>query len=276
MSKAAGIFNSAVTWVFDLLLWPFGGISPVWGLVFISVLSGILLLLVYGRVSNQAGIKRTKRKIGSLMLEAVLYRRDLSTSLRAQAKMFGQAFVYLGYAFPPLVILTVPCLIVLAQLNLRYNARGLDVGEKTLLSLKLRKAVDLRHVKLSPSSGLAVTPPVRVADQNEIYWRIEPTRPGLQKVRIELEDQSVAFGKEVYDRSFGGRLSAGRYWSWWENLLYPGDRPFPKDCAFSEVYIRYPEISHRFLGISMHWLVIFALVSILSGLVAAKVFKVEI
>ena len=111
MNKAVGFFNAVATWFFDLLLWPFGNMAPVWGLLFVSALSGILLLLVYGRISNQAAIRRTKKKIGGLMLEAVLYRRDLAVSLRAQARMFGQAFVYLGYALPPLVILMAPCLI---------------------------------------------------------------------------------------------------------------------------------------------------------------------
>ncbi|NLF24316.1 MAG: hypothetical protein GX589_01485, partial [Deltaproteobacteria bacterium] len=224
----------------------------------------------------QAGLKKTKKKIGSLILEAVLYRRDLKVSLRAQAKMLGQAFVYLGYALPPLLILTIPCLVILAQLNLRYNARGLEPGERALLTLQLDKPVDLRGLTLQTSPGLSATPPVRDTEGNRVFWRIEPTSAGLQNVKVGFMDGSGVFTKEVYDSDFRGKLSAGRYKSWWESFFYPGDAPFPKDCAFSEFYIRYPEINQRLLGVSMHWLVIFLIVSILSGLVAAKLFKIEI
>ena len=272
-----GFFNAVVTWFFDLLLWPFENVAPVWGLLFVSALSGILLALVYGRVSNQAAIRRTKQKIGSLMLEAVLYRRDLAVSLCAQARMFGQAFVYLGHALPPLAILMIPSLIILAQLNLRYNARGLKPGERTLLSLKLDKPLDLKGVTLRSSGGLLLSPPVRVPQSKEIFWRIEPVVSGMQSVTIEVEDKSVPrVRKAIYDSHFRGKLSSGRYKAWWMNLLYPGDRPFPHECVFSELYIKYPGVHYRFLGIEMHWLVIFALVSILAGVTAAKVFKVEI
>jgi len=137
--------------------------------------------------------------------------------------------------------------------------------------------MDPRRVTLIPSSELAISPPVRVPDTKEFFWGIEPVAPGMHRVTVEVEDESVPrVRKAIYDSHFRGKLSSGRYKAWWMNLLYPGDRPFPHECVFSELYIKYPGVHYRFLGIEMHWLVIFALVSILAGVTAAKVFKVEI
>jgi len=44
----------------------------------------------------------------------------------------------------------------------------------------------------------------------------------------------------------------------------------------TELKIGYPPVRYQLLGIRMHWLVVFAVLSILSGLIASKIFRVEI
>ena len=48
--------------VFSVLLWPFRMLAPIWGLAFISVLTGIFMVWVFGRVSNQAGDRPRPRQ----------------------------------------------------------------------------------------------------------------------------------------------------------------------------------------------------------------------
>ena len=62
------LFNKIITWIFDILFYPFAGLHPVWGLIFISVITGVLMLLIFKVTSNQAGIRKTKSHIQAYLL----------------------------------------------------------------------------------------------------------------------------------------------------------------------------------------------------------------
>ncbi len=162
MSRAVDYFNAALVALMDAALWPFQGLSRLWGLLAVSLISGVILLLIYGRISNQDGIRRIKKKIGASLLEAVLYRHDLRTSLKAQGRMFVYGFVYFAYAVPPILILMVPCVLILAQLNLRYNSAGLPPGTPAILRVKVDNPNYLDSIALQAGGDAEVTPRLRI------------------------------------------------------------------------------------------------------------------
>lgn len=276
MNSVVGTLNSILTAVTDALLWPFAKLPPIWGLAALSLLSGVLLLLLYGRISNQAGIRRIKRKIGAALLEAVLYRHDVGLSLRAQLRMFGYGAVYFAYAVPPIIVLAVPCVLLLAQLNLRYNSSGLAAGRPAILRVELDNPNYLDSISLTEVRGVEVTPRLRIADESAVLWRVTP-RDETAALTVVVDTNNEKHAQRVglaKDRT--QLLPARQVKQWWAGLLYPGMQLLPGASPIREISLAYPETRYRFLGLQWHWLVLFLVLSILSGLAASKVLGVAV
>ncbi|MFH0943649.1 MAG: hypothetical protein V2A76_00470, partial [Planctomycetota bacterium] len=72
-----GAFNAIMNTVFDLVCLPFRGMSPVVGLVVISLIAGVLLLLMFKYTSPQDAIANTKRRLWGNLHEIRLFQDDL-------------------------------------------------------------------------------------------------------------------------------------------------------------------------------------------------------
>ena len=110
------VFNAAMSAVFDVLLAPFGHRWVGFDLVVWPVLAGIVALLVYKRLSNQAGIARAKKGIVVNLLEVMLFRDDLLGVLRSTARAMGKNLVYLGHNLLPMAVMLVPMTAIMVQL----------------------------------------------------------------------------------------------------------------------------------------------------------------
>ncbi len=267
-----------MTTLFDLLLLPFNGFAPGWGLVALSAVSGVIFLLIYGRCSNQAKLREVKRNIGATLLETVLFRRDFGLCLQAQGRLFGLACRYLFLAVPPIVILAIPGLIILAQLNLRYGVRPLQLGEHALLKVRLERVAEVDRVVLSTSPGIHATAPVRIRSTGEVVWRLDAVAISApQQVVVRVAGASAELQKLIFTAPT--QPVAARAYnvnSWWRWLFYPGETLLDGKQGLTELVVSYPPAQYRLLGYEIHWLVTFLVVSLLSGLVAAKVFRIEI
>ncbi len=240
-------------------------------------MSGIIFLLIYGRVSFQRLIKRTKTSIHASLLEAVLFRHDLRTSLKAQGKMFGFGFVYFMVAIPPILILMIPCIVILAQLELRYGSRPLKIGESTVLVVRFSDPALINDAKISHDEGIEITPPVRIPQSAEVAWRINPKSDGIHPIQIEIPSKGVSLKENIAVGKNPGVIETGSYSSWWMRLLYPSSlRLDSRSGPVRELTLRYPEAKVTLFGMRMHWIVVFAGISILAGIVASRIFHVEI
>lgn len=265
--------NLIATKLLDLLLLPFKTLGDSWGLIFISALAGVLLIFVYGKVSNQKAIKKVKRKISASILEVILYRHDISLCLKAQGGMLLAGAKYFLLAVPPLLILMIPCIVILSQLNLRYESRPLKVGETLLLTTKLNDSAKLMNASLNLSGGLEASEPVRIPEANEIVWKIRAKDTGEQKLTIQ--GLASKYEKPLFVETAAVPLYAQLNKSWLWTILYPQDNAaFANE--FSEIKLSYPKGEHFLFSLKLHWVIIFFIVSLVSGLVASKLFKIEI
>lgn len=255
-------WNAATSAVFDTLLAPFGH-GPAWfDLLLWPLLAGVLALLVYRRLSNQAGIRRAKDRIAAHLYEIRLFRHDPLAVLAATGRIFARNGVYVGHNLVPLVVLLVPMLAILAQLVAHYAFAPAPVGAVELLAARLDPArgVAPREVRLELPAGVALdAPPVRTAD-GEIYWRVRADAPGDHVLTLHAAGETLTKGWAV-----GGqpRKVPVRRTRTWEAILYPGEPALPRASAFRTVAIGYPErdlgplpageigIVTTFLGVSL-------------------------
>ena len=274
MSSLANIADLFFGGFVSALIWPCSAFDPLWGLLLVSAVSGVVLLKIYGLVSNQKAIRKVKSDIGGALLEVVLYRHDVRTILGAQFSLFKLASKYFLLAVPPIVVLMIPCILLLAQLNLRFGYRPVSAGEPLIVSAVAANDEALQNLKFVPQAGVSVTPPVRIPATREAFWRLTPAEgEGPWHMRVEQQSKGFDF---VLNPGSGMTES---FWSvkWWNWLLYPGsDRINGEGAALKELAISYPASSYRILGMEMNWIVVFFLVSLLSGLVASRYMGVEI
>ena len=126
--------------IFDVLLMPFSGLPPLVGLIILSVVTAVVMLLVFKKASNQEAIDSVKRKITAGLFEIRLFSDDVVAILKAQGEILRHNATYLRLSFTPMLWMIIPLTLVVAQLQFHYGYRSLHPGEKTLLKVQLDSA----------------------------------------------------------------------------------------------------------------------------------------
>ena len=273
-----GIVNAVLGRVFDLLFLPVRGLTPWAGLIIASLLTALLMLFIFRLTSNQAGIRRTKNRIKAHLLELRLYKDNMSVSLRAQGNILIQNLRYIGYNAKPLLVMIVPIILILAQLNLWFGASPLRPGDQTLVKVKLQDGYNPMEtaLELRTSGGLAVeTPPVRIEDEGEYAWRIRAVSEGPAGLEFAVGLSTIAKSVAIGGRPLS-KVSPRRDRRFLDLVLYPGEAPLPGGSPIKSIEILYEGRTLNFLGLGVHWLVAYFLLSIVLGFALKGVFKVEI
>jgi hypothetical protein len=276
-------FNAITSALFDPLLAPFGEEHAWFDLLFWSVAGGIVALIVYKYVSNQGGIQRAKNAIKVHLLEIRLFKDDIAVVLGATARILLKNALYLGHNILPMLVMIVPMMTILFQLEARYAHDPLPVGSVNLLIVKLDgrqpgvpdTATGLAEaVHLEIPDGLSLdAPPVRTAE-GEVAWRLRAERPGDHVASIHVGDEIVE--KRI---AVGGppRKVPVLRTKGLEGLLYPGEPGLPAESRVYSARLSYPERDLGWLpGGEMGVLATFFGLSILSGFALKGLFGVTL
>ena len=166
-----GLFNTFLGNLLDGVLYPFQGLSPWVALVFLSLVTAIVMLLVYRAVSDQDGIRRTKNRITAHLLEIRLYQNNMPVTFRAQGNILWWNLKYLLHAMRPMLVMIVPLGLVLIHLDLRLGISPLIPGNSTIVNVRLQQGRQPSQLdaEIEASPGVAVeTPPLRMDSSQEI------------------------------------------------------------------------------------------------------------
>lgn len=273
------IVNGFLNGLFNVLFWPFRSMSPWLGMVFISLLTSFLMLFIFRHTSNQAGIRREKNRIKAHLLELRLFKDNMGVQIKAQGRILLANLRYIGHNSKPMLVMIIPVMLILIQLEQRYGSSPLVPGDAALVKVKLAKGYIPTEVaaELESTPGVVIeTPPLRIDDEGEIDWRIRAGAPGPGRLTLSLGGEK--FAKTVV---VGGRpttplsvLRTGR--GLIEKILYPGEPSLPSKGAVKAIEVRYPSALMSFFGIRLHWLIVYFILSIAFGFAFKGVFKVEI
>ena len=265
-----------LTPIFDVICWPFRALAPIWALAVISFASGIFLVWLFGKTSDQDRIREVRDRIRGNLIGVRLFQHDIGVVLSQQGKIFGDTFRFMGLALVPLLIMLVPVLLIMTQLQLRFDVRPLEVGEPVLVKALVREASTLdRPVALEVPDGVTVeTPPVKIRSTREIVWRLRVDRPGDHVLVVRVGDEALE-----------KRIVAGRGWGpvpylrsghALDTLLYPGEPPIAPDHPVEAVEVAYPPQDLRLLGVGVNWFMGFLILSMAFGFAFKGVLGVEV
>lgn len=270
-------FNSIFTAIFDVLLAPFGDRYAWFDLVLWSLLAGVVAILVYKYASNQKGIAKVKNDIKMHLYEIRLFQEDIVQVFVSTLRTLGKNLLYLGHNLAPMIVMFVPFMAILFQLEARYAFDPAPVGTVTLLTMDL----DSRHNGVSPMDvrldlppGVALDAgPVRSAS-GSVAWRLRAEAPGDHRLALHLGNEMVEKGWAV-----GGdaRKVPVMRTKTWEGFLYPGEAGLPADSHVETIRLSYPERDLGWLPSGeIGILATFFVLSIVTGFAVKGLFGVTI
>lgn len=277
-------FNTILSGVFDVIFGWFGSASAWFDILFWSILGGIVALLVYKHASNQKGIERAKNDIKVHLLEIRLFQDDILGVLIATAKILFKNALYIGHNIVPMLVMFVPMMAILFQLEANYALAPIEPGSTVYLVVQIDRDVaplselSTRDVTLGLDDGVRLLG--HVPAPNEVVFQIAADTPGDHELRIQLGDETVTKRMAV-----GGELRKVPYMltKSWEGYLYPGEGGLDADSAVYSAKLEGssgPGYPNRDLGVMPGGeggvLLTFFVMSIVAGLALKGVFGVTL
>ena len=276
MGALVNLINSVLTPIFDVICWPFRALPPIWALGVISFASGIFLVWLFGKTSDQKRVREVRDRIRGNLIGVRLFQHEIGVVLSLQGKIFGDTFRFMGLALVPLLIMLVPVLLIMTQLQLRFDVRPLEVGEPVLVKALVREASTLDGtITLEVPEGVTVeTPPVKIRSTREIVWRLRVDRPGDHALVVRTGDEVLE--KQIVAGRGWGPVPYLRSGHALDTLLYPGEPPIAADHPLEAIEVAYPPQDLSLLGVGVNWLIGFLILSMAFGFAFKGVLGVEV
>lgn len=268
--------NTLAASLFAWLLWPFRGLSEIWPLLILSALSGVFMVWIFKLVSDQRTIRRIRERIRGNLLAVRLYRHDIGVVLKLQGSILTDTLSYLRLSLVPMLILAIPVVLILAQLNLYFSVRPLRPQEPALFKLKLadNASLDAPISLKAPPEVTLETPAVRISRLHEVVWRIRPVESGRHVLTVDIAGEKVE--KTVVSGNRWEAVPTVRTSGALNLLLYPGEAPLNPAQTLKQIEVTYPTSRLYLFDFQVHWLVLFLIVSIAVGFSLKRVIGVEI
>ena len=273
------IFNSILGKIFDALFLPFRSMSPWVGMILISFLTGLLMLFVFKWTSNQQGIQKVKNKIKAHLLELRLFKDSLSQSLRSQGNILRCNLTYICYSLKPMLVMIIPLILILIQLNFWFGYESLAPNESVLLKIKLAEDKNPLETQISvqPSSGLVMeTPPLRIEESHEINWRFSATQAGIQQFTVTINGEKITKKVSVSQKPLSKISPLKTNKKFIDQVMYPTESPIKSQIPVKSIEVQYPTKSMSLFGWKLHWLIVYFALSIIFGFAFKGIFKVQI
>jgi uncharacterized membrane protein (DUF106 family) len=270
----------AITRGSDILLAPFAHLHPIIGLLVVSAVTGVVMLFIFGKTSNQKMIAATKDKLKAYIMEMWIFRNSPGVMLRAIGNVVRYNIQYLRHSLRPIVFLIVPVLFIMVQLGIRYAHEPLKPGETVVVTVALAQGVRATDADVSleaPDGLTVVSPPLRINETGEIEWELRADRCGTRSIGIVTPrgriDKVVVAGDDLGTVRFASlKPRAGT----WDAFLYPAEPPIPRDSIVKSVDVHYREKQGLLFGLTFNWLWIFFVASLVAGFAFKGVLGIEV
>jgi len=252
--------------------------SPLAIVVMLSVVVGLLMILLFGYTSDQKAIGIAKDQLKAHLLAVRLYRDQLQVVMGSYGKILRGTGRYLKLAFKPLLYVIIPITLLIVQLDRYLGLTAIHTNTPFLLTAHVNKpeALDAITIELPPEIT-ASAPPVHVAADNEVVWRLVASMEGSYEVKIASGGQSVT--KTVRVSSQLARVSPERWRDhFWQRVFSSGESALPENSAVESIVVDYPErnIPLGVAGYEMNWIWLFFILSMIAGFIFKELLGIQV
>jgi hypothetical protein len=263
----AGMLSSAV-------LSPLSGHHALIGLIPLSVLLGIGMLWIFGQTSDQEAIRKIKGKLQAHLYEMRLFTDEPVLIWKAQRGLLAANARYIGLMLIPALAASIPMILILTQMESFYGHSPLSTGREAIVTVQMKGALPDTAPALRAPEGIAVeSPAIRVAGTRQISWRIRALHPVEGVLQVAFPDRTIEKG--IVAAQGPRYFSERRVSSPFDLIWYPAEaRLSAGDVDWIEV--RYPEATVHALGMDLHWLIWFLVLSMASALLLKRRFGVAL
>jgi hypothetical protein len=278
------ILFSSINKICDLIIAPFSWGSAVFNIIVISFFCALFLLFLFKRISNQDKIKLHQKKILGYFLDIGIYRDQFARTIVNQVHILKHIIIYLRYVFAPLLIMTLPVIIVCMQIENRLGYLPVQMNKSFIIHAALDDEITQNMESLIPkvhcktSSGIVLeTPPLRVASERSIYWRARLTGIGPQFIQVGFAGIENEIKKKIMTVSGQKGFSPKRTKSnSFDYFLNSAETPIPSDSVFNFLSVSYLPAIYPFFSWDISPVVYFFILSIVLGLIIKPFMKVNI
>ncbi len=237
------------------------GWPPAASLALIAVLTALGMLWAIGRLSDQAAIAALERRVRAHLYEFRLFADEPALIWRAQRELLRLNLRRLRLMLRPALVLAPPTLLLLVHLDAYYGHAPLAPGAAAVVTVQMRSLSSLPRLE-APAGMVVETPPVRLAPEGQLSWRLRPLGEASGRLRLVFPDGVVE--KEIESGRRRRYLSLRRVSSLAQRLWHPGE-PRLAGGRVEWIEVRYPPAGVRLGSVELHWLVWFAAVALGAG-----------
>jgi len=278
MSDFIDFMNRIFTDITTILLLPFRGLPALWGLAWLSLLAGVCMILVFKGSSNQEAIGKQRKKMGAQAIGMLLFISNPVTVLTLAGRLILSNFAYLWLILKPILIIAIPFVILMGQLDARYGRISPSQLEEITVTLVYSNDLPERNsFDVECGNADLMEPFVFIPTLGEVSFRIRSEGPGL--ITLDTGGVSFTFGKadtwsgSVSIREFDTGTPFSRIVRPWN---VKASDCSTDSCTLLRGRIDLPTRRYDVLGGRWPWLTVLLVFSSLSALAGAVVFRVKI
>jgi len=267
--------NCFITKIFNIILYPFKFVNDFWGILFLSILSSFIVLIIYKYVSSPKRIKEVKNKIKSNILAIRIYRDFWKVILSSFFKSLFYTLKYFILNFGPVLIIILILGPVFMQMEIRYGMRPLKVGESFVIKARFSSDINDLNIELLKNKDFkALMNPVFIRAKKEVNWKLKTVNKGFTEVEIKVNSKIykkrliVGDSKEALSRKKMAKSSIYHF-------IYPVEPLLAQKGSLEYIYVKYPSKLISFLGFKIHWIIYYLIFVTIIVLALKKRFGVE-
>ena len=250
--------------------------SPLAIVVWLSIVIGLVMVVLFGWTSDQKAIKVAKDQLKAHLLAVRLYRDQLHVVMGSYGKVLRGTGRYLRLAFMPLLYVIIPITFLIVQVDRYLGSTPVPLHTQFLMTVHTSNGDALNSVSLDLPPGVTMTaPPVHIPAENTVVWRLQGEQPGHYDVRVSAGAQSVT--KKVCVGTDLARISPVRLrGQFWDRLFSSAEPAISADIPIEAIAVNYPDRDIQIAGYGINWIVLFFVLSMIAGFAFKEILGIQI
>jgi uncharacterized membrane protein (DUF106 family) len=259
--------------------------SPLAIVIALSLIVGLLMVILFGYTSDQKAIGKAKDQLKAHLLAVRLYRDQIPVVMGSYGKILRGTGRYLKLAFKPLLYVIIPITLLMVQVDRYLGATPIPPNAPFLLTVHLAasttESASTNDATLDLPPEIATTaPPVHVAADNEIVWRLVGSKEGKYEVKVaagQTAGVAATVTKTVCVGTDLPRISTVRLRGhFWQRMFSSAELALPESSPIDSISVNYSDRNIEIAGYGMNWIWLFFILSMIAGFVFKELLGIQI